>query len=207
MRKGFTLIELLVVIAIVAILASILMPAFVQAKASARGAACLSNMRQIGLATRMYVADHDGAFPFSLGPRVTPGSFSDRMARDDASDRSNRFDGSPVALAVAPYVGSRAVWRSPAITVPTPENGPHTDYQVNGLIMVNSFPLPGRPHAGMVRESEVRNPSRTMLWQTHFMAGVGSIRGGQHRVAVDGHARWQPATRGASFIQIRWWFE
>lgn len=201
------MVELLVVIAILATLAAILMPVFAQAKASARGAACLSNMRQVGLATKMYVADHDGAFPFQLGPRFSPGTFSDTMPRDDQSDRSNRFDGSPVAQAVSPYVGSPGVWQSPAIARDTPENGPNTDYQVNGIIVVNSFPLAGRPHAGLVRESDVRNPSRTMLWQTHFMAGAGSVRGGQHRVAVDGHARWQPSTRGASFIQIRWWFE
>lgn len=58
-RTAFTLIELLVVIAIIAILAAILFPVFAQAKNAANRTASLSNMRQIGTATMMYVADYD----------------------------------------------------------------------------------------------------------------------------------------------------
>ncbi len=57
--SGFTLIELLVVIAIIAILAAILFPVFAQARAKARQAACLSNLKQIGTAEQMYMQDYD----------------------------------------------------------------------------------------------------------------------------------------------------
>jgi prepilin-type N-terminal cleavage/methylation domain-containing protein/prepilin-type processing-associated H-X9-DG protein len=68
--SAFTLIELLVVITIISILASILFPVFGQAREKARQATCLSNCRQIGQATMMYVQDYDESFPFAWGRSV-----------------------------------------------------------------------------------------------------------------------------------------
>ena len=63
-RSAFTLIELLVVISLVGLIAALLMPALRQARESARGAACASNLRQIGLATQMYLDDYGRFFPY-----------------------------------------------------------------------------------------------------------------------------------------------
>lgn len=94
-RSGFTLIELLVVIAIIAILAAILFPVFAQAKAAAKKAVCLSNLKQLGTATYIYAGDADDYLPPSDS--------------DGLKDQTYVY-----AARLMPYTKNRQIWTDPA---------------------------------------------------------------------------------------------
>jgi prepilin-type N-terminal cleavage/methylation domain-containing protein/prepilin-type processing-associated H-X9-DG protein len=76
-RRGFTLIELFVVIAIIAILAALLLPALASAKIAGGKAACISNLREIGIAVHSYAEDFNGNIPWGpkAGPYLNPANF------------------------------------------------------------------------------------------------------------------------------------
>jgi prepilin-type N-terminal cleavage/methylation domain-containing protein/prepilin-type processing-associated H-X9-DG protein len=112
--RAFTLIELLVVIAIIAILAAILFPVFAQAREKARTASCSSNLKQLGLAIRMYVQDYDERFPFSGWQPNNIGTF----------DWQNT---------TAPYIKNKGVYNCPSTADldEDPNNPQHEDWNIN----------------------------------------------------------------------------
>jgi prepilin-type N-terminal cleavage/methylation domain-containing protein/prepilin-type processing-associated H-X9-DG protein len=96
--RGFTLIELLVVIAVIVVLAAILFPVFGRAREMARKAACMSNMRQIGIAVEMYTNDHDQTYPQSKRSAAQP-QIADANGSIDDPDYGSVF------AMILPYTG------------------------------------------------------------------------------------------------------
>ncbi|MER3474816.1 MAG: hypothetical protein C4335_12500, partial [Armatimonadota bacterium] len=109
-----TLIELLVVIAIIAILAAILFPVFAQAREKARQATCLSNMKQMGLATRMYLQDYDETW-FPAWHNRPEGNGHGSSASRPTSSRALAITGTPTARA-ARYVSAHQASPSDSTT-------------------------------------------------------------------------------------------
>ncbi len=132
-RAGFTLIELLVVIAIIAILAAILFPVFAKAREKARQTACLSNMKQIGLATLQYVQDYDESY-YSHRDNCATAPCSgylnpDGTIKGDASHLDNVSNGKYFFMyKLQPYTKSYAVFVCPDNAVAFTANGTGTDH-------------------------------------------------------------------------------
>lgn len=146
--RGFTLIELLVVIAIIAILAAILFPVFAQAREKARGIACLSNLKQLGTATTMYVQDYDETFPMAFGYSINQGGWTSGFTRPVPPDAFPDPDvwRCSYSNAIQPYVKNYGVYACPSSTI---QNGGYAaispavkiSYTYNGLLQ--SYPLAG----------------------------------------------------------------
>ena len=127
-RRAFTLIEILVVIAIIGILSAILFPVFGRARENGRKTACLSNMKQLGIAFQQYQQDSRGKYPLAAnfqawapgyGHWVTGTAGDDQsLAAPEAANGDFPYNTGKQADvtqgALFPYVKSTAVYICPS---------------------------------------------------------------------------------------------
>ncbi len=156
-RSGFTLTELLVVMAIAGIIAAIVLPALLAARARGQTSECVSNMRQISYGLLMYAQEHDGTLP---------------PVGDDSSGNWDKK--------IFPDVRSAEVFHCPACPVPsfvdreTNADGTPTfyakGYALNAVLYSTDI-----LHPSTAAKSEVPFPASTvLLCETSFRVGSGN---------------------------------
>ncbi|UCG59439.1 MAG: type II secretion system protein [Phycisphaerales bacterium] len=84
-RRGFTLIELLVVVAAIAVLLAIFLPSLRMARAIAKRMGCQSNLKQIAVASNMYLDDNDGRFYQAVNANLLYGGWNGTWNPDQSS--------------------------------------------------------------------------------------------------------------------------
>jgi len=188
-RKAFTLIELLVVIAIIALLMGILMPALQRVKKQAQTIVCRNNMKNYGIAGRMYLDDHDGSFPYSFSWLYKDGGTGCRW-----HDKSKNLNQNPdLAGPMWPYLKDKDIHLCPTFNVVAKIMGcprcngvtiplePQYSYCMNSYLNGDAWgavPSQFRTNMEKIRkESQVVNPSRVFFFSEENTRSIPGLSG------------------------------
>ena len=162
---AFTLIELLVVIAIIAILAALLLPALSKAKQKAKAIQCVSNMRQIMVATKLYLDDYGGNFFYPSIPRaqlIPAGLFPFNV--NTYSVNQPAFLHWPDLLRLSKYAPNGDVFDCPALTEIPSNSTAHTLGIGYSWPYFGDITTAGGLNITTVNERKVVHPSTTFMF-------------------------------------------
>jgi prepilin-type N-terminal cleavage/methylation domain-containing protein len=163
--RAFSLVELLVVIAIIAILAAILMPVLSSAKARAQRTACMNNLKQVNLATRLY-ADENGDFLPDVG-LLTYFNFREAIKSYAGLNGPSSANDRIFACPLDTFYYDELTLQLVASGRHQSSDYDYTSYSFNAANLVTNYPnfdyngpLPG---IGGQKISSIKNPARTLL--------------------------------------------
>lgn len=154
-RSGFTLVELLVVIAIIAVLAGILVPVFGKAREKARQASCSSNLKQIGMATKMYMSDYDTTYPLRTAVYNSTVYWYTWLPVPPWPGYDWVTTAPPIAI--SPYMKNWQLWECPSAEIVPKYSPAPGDPEVGCSYHFNAL-LDAYPEAGLV------DPAGTIEW-------------------------------------------
>jgi prepilin-type N-terminal cleavage/methylation domain-containing protein len=229
--RGFTLVELLVVIAIIAVLAALLLPALASAKERSKGAACLANLQQMGLAFRAYADDSAGKIPYGPQAPAFTSPFDLYPSTGAPTSLVSLGTGAPVGLGLLlqNYIANQPkVLFCPSSDQPADANAQLAQVghaQAQGSYFYRHaantalFDTPGVPfvpaHILLDNLGLNRNglPIRALAIDTQFLcspalAAYNVLPSTHHRQAYadilfsDGHAATRPNTAGAFVVNL-----
>ena len=181
-KRAFTLLEILVVTAIIGVLMAFIMPAVSRMRGGARRAMCANNLRQIGIACRIYVEDHNNKFPskyITIGETTT-------YWWDYLSD----------------YIDNPDVWKCPNYKGSIAFSTKYCSYAYN-FRLLNEFPIHyGKDITSVPTQCMMATDSSNFdfagqergtwyIWKRHADSNPGDRHsGGTNVLFVDGHVAW-----------------
>jgi len=202
-KHGFTLIELMIVIAIIAILAAILFPVFNNARKKAQQTQCLSNIRQLLTALKMYAQDSDDQFPYALYGDLARSAWADVIGQGYVGN-DEVFDCPAGALRMDRLTGVN-VTQSRFIRENEGYAGVGYSYGMNAMPANATWNPPyvtGGP-AG-VRQGQIEDSSGTILIADTSYLGLNSVNSTAYVIYRDLDGNWLTDDGDYDLERLKW---